>query len=60
MRSVQTEHIFRGPPARVPYGKTIHRIVLPTLLRFATQEFRSLLAATGALPHVPASLLKKA
>ena len=41
----------RGPPARVPYGKTIHRIVLPTLLRFASQGFRFCGSGEGFHPH---------
>ena len=49
------------PPARVPYGKTVHRTVLPTLLRFATQgisrsaERDQRLLASGLV----ATLLKK-
>ena len=35
LSAVQT----REPPTRVPYGKTVHRTILPTLLRFGFQKY---------------------
>ena len=50
----------RGPPARVPYVKTVHRTVLSTLLRFASQSIPRLRSRLGdSVPKTPATLLKK-
>ena len=51
---------IRGPLNRVPYARTVHRTDSGYPPDFCLIKDSAPAGAAGALPHVPASLLKKA